>query len=164
MSTILVWCGKTLEKLKKFAQSAKNPYTDTQIIDFALQLIRNTRDFEQGLIDWDKKPTADKTWANLKSHFKQAQQDLRKARGPSMVQAGFAHANHLAQEIRQEIKDSNTELANMLAAYEVKETAPPTPATGSLSDMTDSANSATENKKLMQRLDEMQKQMIKSNA
>ena len=40
---------------------------------------------------------------------------LRKIRGPSMLQAGFAHANHLATEIRDELQSSHTELVNLLS-------------------------------------------------
>jgi len=129
----LVTIWSPLEKLKKFATYAKNPYTDIQIIDFALQLIRNTRDFEQGLLDWNKKRRVIEHGITL-IFFKDAQQGLKELRGPSMLQAGFAHENYLAQEIRQEIKHSNTELANMLTAYEVKEEFPTTTATGSLSE------------------------------
>ena len=32
-----------------------------------------------------------------------------------MLQAGFAHANHIANEIREEIQDSNKQLLNMLS-------------------------------------------------
>ena len=49
------------ERLKKIAIKAKRPYTDVQLIDIALQLIRYTRDFEKALAKWDKKPAADKT-------------------------------------------------------------------------------------------------------
>jgi len=95
----------------------------------------------------------------LKKHFKDAQQPLE-VRGPSMLQAGFAHANHLAQEIRQEIKHSNKEIANILVAYEVKEESPTTSATGSFSNTTDSANAATKNSQLLKTIQEMQKQML----
>lgn len=160
----LVTIWNPLEKLKKFAKFAELPYSDEQIIDFALQLIRNTRDFEQGLIDWNKKPKADQTWSNLKQHFKEAQQALKEVRGPSMLQAGFAHANHLAQEMRTEINHSNMEIINMLkiaGSQTQDEATVGTQATSSISDVTDQANSitASENSQLLTTIVQLQKQM-----
>ena len=119
----LVTIWSPIEKLKKFAIKAKRPYTDIQLIDMALQLIRNTRDFEKALGKWDKKPDVDKTWDNLKTHFRDAQLELRRIRGPTMMQAGFAHANHLATEMREEMQASNLELLNILTRIEAQDKA-----------------------------------------
>ena len=110
---VVIW--NPIEKLKKFAAKANLPYTDQQLVDFGLQLIRNTRDFEQGLQRWNEKPPVDQTWDNLKTHFRDEQEKLKKIRGPTMMQAGFAHANHIAEEIRTEIQASNAELINAIS-------------------------------------------------
>ena len=55
----IIW--NPIERLCKFAQKAQNPYSDVQKIDFGLQLIRNTRDFEQALDRWEEKTDANKT-------------------------------------------------------------------------------------------------------
>ena len=77
-SHLLVVIWNPIEKLDKFAKKATLPYSEQKKIDFALQLIRNTRDFEQALDRWDSKPDTDKTWANLKLHFRDKQTNLKK--------------------------------------------------------------------------------------
>ena len=75
---VMIW--NPIEKLKKFAEKADLPYTKQQLIDFGLQLIKNTRDFEQGLQRWNEKPDANKMWENLNSHFRDEQEKLRNIR------------------------------------------------------------------------------------
>ena len=61
---------RPIEQLKKLAISAKIPYSEAQLLEFGLTLIRNTRDFEKALGEWKNKPQPDKTWSNFKTHFK----------------------------------------------------------------------------------------------
>ena len=84
---VLIW--NPIENLKKLAIKADLPYTDQQLIEFALQIIRGTHDFEKALGEWHMKAVQDKTWPNLKSHFVQVQVALKAIRGPDMAQAGF---------------------------------------------------------------------------
>ena len=42
-----------IEKLKKMAESAEIPYTTDQILDIALTVVCNTRDFKTALGDWE---------------------------------------------------------------------------------------------------------------
>jgi hypothetical protein len=78
-------------------------------------MIRGTHDFENALGKWEEKPITEKTWPNLKLHFSQAQNELKKIRGPTMVQAGFHQINMIASEIRGEFSQTREELANMTA-------------------------------------------------
>ena len=89
-----------IEKLKKMAIAADIMYTTDQVLDIALTVVRNTRDFERALGDWEALPDIQKTWDNFKTHFKEAQKKLRAIRGPTMQQAGYHHANHLAQKLK----------------------------------------------------------------
>ena len=123
----IIW--NPIERLCKFAQKAQNPYSDVQKIDFGLQLIRNTRDFEQALDRWEEKTDANKTWTNLKTHFAKEQKKLKKIRGPTMMQVGFANANHIANTIREEMQSSNTELLNLLSSMNNENPPPATDAT-----------------------------------
>ena len=61
-----------LEKLKKMAEAANIAYTEAQILDMGLTVIRNTRDFEKALGDWDSLAARNKTWDCFKQHFKDA--------------------------------------------------------------------------------------------
>jgi len=100
----LVLLTRPLEQLQKLAIQAGIPYTDGQILEKGLTLIRATRDFEYALTQWEDKPQDQKTWATFKTHFHEAQLQLKKIRGPTMQQAGYHHANVLAQEIGQQLQ------------------------------------------------------------
>ena len=100
----IVLLTRPIEQLQKLATQAGIPYTDGQILEKGLTMIRATRDFELALTQWEAKPDAQKTWAEFKKHFHEAQLQLKKIRGPNMQQAGYHHANVLAQEIGQQLQ------------------------------------------------------------
>ena len=56
-----------------------------------------------------------KTWIKFKDYFKKAQQQLKAIRGPTMQQAGYHHANHLAQQMRTDNDCRDTELMSILS-------------------------------------------------
>ena len=87
---------RPIEQLQKLATQVGIPYTDSQILEKSLMMIRATRDFEYALTQQEDKPQQDKNWANFKTHFHEAQLQLKKIRGPTMQQAGYHHANVLA--------------------------------------------------------------------
>ena len=105
---------RPIEQLQKLATDAGIPYSSAQILEFGLTSIRSTRDFEKGLSDWNKKDIADKTWNNFKTHFKEAQTELKDIRGPTMQQAGYHHANMLAAQLRTTIDGQGAEMLAML--------------------------------------------------
>ena len=84
----IILLTKPLEDLNKLANQAGVPFTSAQILKKALSVIRATRDFELALAAWEDKPQEEKTWDILKTHFHDAQQQLKSIRGPSMRQAG----------------------------------------------------------------------------
>ena len=106
----MVTIFRPIEQLRTLAEIAKIPYTETQIVDFGIQLIKSTRDFETALGDWNKKAEREKTWDLFKDHFTDAQQTLKDIRGPTMAQAGFHHANLLASEIRSELQENQEKM------------------------------------------------------
>ena len=55
--------------LGQLADAAQNPFSDYQLLEIGLHIIRNTHDFELAQIQWNQKPAADKTWVNFKTHF-----------------------------------------------------------------------------------------------
>ena len=81
---LLILLYGPIEKLQNLAISAHIPYTEEKLLDVGLTVIRNTRDFEQALGDWQAKPAADKTWDNFKTHFKDVQNDLKEIQRPTM--------------------------------------------------------------------------------
>ena len=106
----MVTIYRPIEQLRTLPQIANIPYTESQIVDFGIHLIKNTRDFETALGEWNRKPAEDKTWGIFKDHFQDAQQTLKDIRGPTMQQSGFHHANHLATAIREEMRDSQLQM------------------------------------------------------
>ena len=118
-----------IEKLKKMAEAAGIAYTDEQILDMGLTVIRNTRDFEKALGDWESLTARNKTWSCFKQHFKDAQKQLKAIRGPTMQQAGYHHANSLAHQLRLDIQQRDNDLLTVLQhAMNTNSTASP-PAT-----------------------------------
>lgn len=113
----MVTVYRPIEQLRTLAEIAKIPYTESQIVDFGIQLIKNTRDFETSLGEWNKKQAEDQTWELFKKHFQDAQQTLKDIRGPTMAQSGFHHANHLASEIRSELRENQTQMLSLLQDF-----------------------------------------------
>ena len=111
------------------AVQANLPYTDQQLIEFPLQIIRGTHDFEKALGEWHIRAVQDKTWTNLKSHFAQAQVALKAIRGPTMAQAGSHQMNMIANDICDEFIITQTELVNLLSSLndtDISSTSTPT--------------------------------------
>ena len=108
---------RPIEQLRLLADIAGIPYTETQVVDFGVQLIKSTRDFETALGEWNRKPQNDKYWENFKNHFQTAQQTLKDIRGPTMAQAGYMHANHLATEIRNELRENNSQILSLMQSF-----------------------------------------------
>ena len=110
----LVNLYRPVEKLKNLAIAAKIPYTDPQLVEIALTVIRNTGDMEMAQQDWNRKPAAEKNWTNLKKHFRKVRQELKDVRGPTMRQAGLHQANILAEQVRVEIAERDSEVLEIL--------------------------------------------------
>ena len=105
---------RPIEQLRNLAKIAKIPYTESQIVDFGIQLIKNTRDFETALGDWNRKLQHNKSWDEFKEHFQIAQSTLKDIRGPTMAQAGYHHANLLASEIRNELQNNQMQMLSLM--------------------------------------------------
>ena len=120
---------RPIEQLQKKAIEAKIPYSDEQLLEFGLTLVRNTRDFEKAIGEWNAEPN--KTWALFKTHFRDAQTELKEIRGPTMQQAGYHHANMLASQLRVDLNNQQTEMLAMVQNMVIQE---PPPAQESLAE------------------------------
>ena len=65
-----VW--KAINDLKVLSKAAQLPYSDAQLVDLALTIIKNTHDFETELSAWIRKPPVAQTYENMKTHFNDA--------------------------------------------------------------------------------------------
>ena len=73
-----------VEELQELATASDSPFSDTQMVNIGVQLIKNFNDYEKGLSEWYDLPNDSKTWANFKPHFENARESLRKVRGITM--------------------------------------------------------------------------------
>jgi len=88
-----------IEDLELLGIEAKIAYTPEQLINFAMDILTKNTSFEQTLISWNSKPTIDKTWVNLKTHFKAAHLASRHVPGKTMQDSGFHQANNMTSQV-----------------------------------------------------------------
>ena len=130
-----------VEKLKTMGESADIAYTEPQLLDIGLTVIRNTRDFEKALGEWEALATTAKTWAKFKKHFTAAQKQLKAIRGPTMQQAGYHHANMLAEQLKTDMQRRDQELFSVIQSVvdsNASTASPPSLAPLEISSMTPS--------------------------
>ena len=58
-----------IEDLRDLAVAANNPYTDTQLVNFGLDFIKKTNDYEKALIAWYNHHPTQQTYQAFKTHF-----------------------------------------------------------------------------------------------
>ena len=52
----LISLFQPIEQLQKKAEEARIPYSELQLLEFGLTIIRNTRDFEKAIGEWNSSP------------------------------------------------------------------------------------------------------------
>jgi len=124
-----------IDKLKALGVAANIEYTEKQLLDIGLTVIRNTRDFEKALGDWEALRRAEKTWTKFKEHFTAAQKQLKAIRGPTMQQAGYHHAHMLAEQLKTDMARRDQELITVIQSVVDSNTSVGTPPTMVSSDM-----------------------------
>ena len=101
-----------------------NPYLPSQLINFALQIIKNTNDFEDAQKQWHAKAAVKKTWSNFMTHFDNEHQALREVRGVTMQSTAF-HANAVSNEVLEEVRGMNETVQQALMMMQAGNQAPP---------------------------------------
>ena len=79
--------------LSELAEAATVPYTEQQQITIAYNILNRSGRFISDIKDWKRKPAADRTWINLKIHFRRAHDELRETSSDTlqaMQQANIA--------------------------------------------------------------------------
>ena len=106
ISEPLVVMFNEIEELKALSIAANNEYTERQLVNIGIQLIKNTNDFERGLENWIIRPAVDKTWVNFKAHFETAHANLTQLRGPLMKNSSFVNtANAITASVIESVKE-----------------------------------------------------------
>ena len=67
-----------MEDCQEFADIGGDPISTITLTNATYALIFNTRLYYDDCKEWDRKPTADKTWNNFKQHFQAAQLRLQR--------------------------------------------------------------------------------------
>ena len=101
------------------AVALQNPYTDTQIVTIAGNLIESTAFYTMDYLEWIRTDNAQKTWVNIKVHFSSAfrekQDQSRKAQ-----HADYRHSNIQnpanAAMLAEMTQDHSHALANLATA------------------------------------------------
>ena len=101
-----------IEDAQDYADSGGSPYSTTQIVDNAYNIMHHTGMFVETCREWRRRTAADKTWANFKIEFALAHSDLGNLRHTSQAagyhQANFASDNNFAIETAEALANLAT--------------------------------------------------------
>ena len=73
-----------LLKISRILCAEELPKSTAQLLNYDLDDIRKTGEFEKYLAAWYKKDSNDKTWENFKAHFNEAHRELRQICRPTI--------------------------------------------------------------------------------
>lgn len=82
--------------LSELAEAANIPYSKQQQITIAYNILNRSGRFVTDIKEWKRKPVADRTWPNLKLHFRRAHDELRETSNETLQ--AMQHAN-IAQQV-----------------------------------------------------------------
>lgn len=94
----------SIEDFVDLSESAGVPYSLRQSVNLGYVLLNKTGYFRESILSWKRKNLAEQTWANFKTHFRQASDDLRSVTDRPIAHSEFNQAN-LIQDIVQNIRD-----------------------------------------------------------
>ena len=86
----------TIIALSELAEAANIPYSQQQQITIAYNILNRSGRFVSDIKEWKRKPANERTWINLKVHFRRAHDELRETSNDTLV--AMQHAN-IAQQV-----------------------------------------------------------------
>lgn len=105
--------------------------TNEQIINYGLDLIKKTGEYERAILEWYNKLPRDQTWIQFKIHFCEGQALLRCVRGSTMRNTPFHQANAALRQdmeiMRDNIVGSLNAMASVVEESQVPSATPTTP-------------------------------------
>ena len=87
-----------VEDLSDFSTAARADFTEQQLINIAYVIISKTGKYQPYIREWTRFPHNQQTWANFKTHFRQAHQELKEAGDLTIRETQFQTAN-IVQEV-----------------------------------------------------------------
>ena len=88
-----------VEDLLEYASMAHQPFSDRQAVAKAYNVFNKTRRFDRAITEWNRRPVAEKTMVNLKTHFRRAQTELRESAGPTLNDSDLDQRANLVREV-----------------------------------------------------------------
>ena len=82
--------------LSELAEAANIPYSQQQKITIAYNILNRSGRFVSDIKEWKRKPAIERTWINLKTHFRRAHDELRETSNDTLQ--AMQHAN-IAQQV-----------------------------------------------------------------
>ena len=82
-----------VDDLVKLAALATKHISLAQQVNIGYVILHKTGKFSQPIVEWNRKPIADKTWANFKTHFCTSHKELRAITDLTAQDAVMYHAN-----------------------------------------------------------------------
>ena len=94
------------------AEAHGTPETNEQLISIGKIIMTNTRIFADAVERWNRLPSANKTWAQFKTHFTTAQVVYKKARLVDTIDSlGYSNSNNVIEQVLQAIDQRAHETA-----------------------------------------------------
>ena len=137
-----------INKYAGIADSAGSPETPSQLINIALIILSRSGVFSHDIRMWHAKPSQEKTWPNLRQHFKEAQKSIRMS-GGTIDQLGLHNANAMVEKIIEGLhnKSTDTFASDQVAEHQMNE------------QIEHMANVANQNADLLNKVQELMKKI-----
>jgi hypothetical protein len=139
-----------INKYAGVAEAAGSDETPAQLINLAMILLTKSGLFTNDIRRWYERPAADKTWPNLKTHFRNAQKAIRNST-PTVDQLGFHNANLVQQIVTGLRENSVTEERNVANV---------TAGTTDTDTLSSYANATQQDNTILQKMQEMQATLL----
>jgi hypothetical protein len=123
-----------IEDLSELAAHARQPMSQMQLINLAYVIFAKQPILLQDLRTWNRLPLADRTWPNMKTHLRDAQDDLSALPTASAMyhqQAPFPHQANIAtitDMVAQRLMDNQAHHERAYAEMYEQQFGPPPPA------------------------------------
>ena len=112
-----------IDDLVDIADLARLPITDRKRVDIGYIVLQRCKPFKNSLRSWNARPEAERTYANFKTHFRDAQIALRKT-GEITVEEGLNHTavvDMVTEGVRAAFAENEPTQEQMNNASETKE-------------------------------------------
>ena len=82
-----------VDDLVELSALAATPLSNVHQVNIGYIILHETGNFSHSIIEWNRKPVVNKTWARFKTHFCASHKELRATTDLTAQDAGIHHAN-----------------------------------------------------------------------